>query len=70
MQVIAPANLTPREMEIVRLIAEGMSNGEIAAHLDIALPTANTHRKNILRKLGLKNTALLIRHAVEQGWLE
>ena len=57
--------LTMRETEILQLIADGNTDREIAALLSLSAKTINTHRKNMLRKLNLKNTALLIRHALE-----
>lgn len=53
-------DLSIREIEIIRFIKEGLSSKEIAANLDIAVRTVEVHRHNILKKLGLKNTASLI----------
>ncbi|MBK7390639.1 MAG: helix-turn-helix transcriptional regulator [Bacteroidetes bacterium] len=47
--------LSPREIEVTQLIADGMTDREIGEKLDISHKTVSTHRKNILRKLGLKN---------------
>jgi DNA-binding NarL/FixJ family response regulator len=58
-------HLTPREIEIIRFISEGMTNHEIAERLFLSPSTIDTHRKNILAKLELKNTASLIRYAAE-----
>lgn len=58
--------LSPREIEIIQQIANGCTDREIGALLEISDKTASTHRKNILRKLKIKNTALLIRYALEQ----
>ena len=57
--------LTRRENEILRLIADGLTNPEIAAKLFLSLSTVDTHRKSLMRKLNIKNTALLIRYAIE-----
>lgn len=57
--------LTRRENEVLRLIAEGFTNPEIANKLFLSLSTVDTHRKSLMRKLNIKNTALLIRYAVE-----
>ena len=57
--------ITPREQAILKLISEGYTNQQIAKTLFIAVSTADTHRKNILSKLKLPNTAALIRFAVE-----
>ena len=58
---------TPREIEIVRLLAEGKSNKEIAALLGIAVRTVETHRAKIMLKLGLHSMAELIHYAIRQG---
>jgi two-component system, NarL family, nitrate/nitrite response regulator NarL len=60
-------HLTPREHEIIRFISEGMTNQDIAAKLFLSPATVDTHRKNILAKLKLKNTASLVRYAAEHG---
>ena len=57
--------LTAREIEIIKHIADGLTNHEIAEKLFLSTSTVDTHRKNILAKLGLKNTATLIKYAVE-----
>ena len=53
-------NLSRREIDIIKLIKEGLSSKEIALHLDISLKTVEVHRYNILKKLKLKNTAALV----------
>jgi len=64
-----PENITPvitrREKEVLALIAEGFTNNEIALKLFISITTVDTHRKNILAKLGAKNTASLVKIAVQ-----
>lgn len=57
--------LTPREKEILGLIAEGFTNPQIAEKLFLSQFTVDSHRKNLLAKLDVKNTATLIRYAVE-----
>ena len=57
--------ITRREKEILELIADGMTNGEIAAHLFISVSTVDTHRKNLLAKFESKNIASLIKMAVQ-----
>lgn len=57
--------LTRREKEVLELIAEGMTNNEIAAKLFVGSTTVDTHRKNLLAKFEAKNTATLIRMAVQ-----
>ena len=56
--------VTKRETEIIQLVTDGYTDNEIAIQLNISKKTASTHRNNILRKLELKNTALLIRYAI------
>lgn len=59
--------LSRREIDIVRLIKEGMSSREIAQELDISLKTVEVHRYNILKKLNLKNTAALVNFTNAHG---
>jgi two-component system, NarL family, response regulator NreC len=61
--------LTAREREILQLAAEGNSNANIAQRLSISPRTAETHRTNLMRKLGLKNQTDLIRYAIRSGVL-
>jgi DNA-binding NarL/FixJ family response regulator len=58
--------LTTRQQEIVRLLAEGKSNKEVANHLDISVKTVEAHRSNIMRKLALHAFSDLVRYAVRQ----
>lgn len=60
-------NLTKREVEILRLITQAMSNKEIAKQLFISDQTVSVHRKNIMRKLQVSNTAALIKMAYENS---
>jgi DNA-binding NarL/FixJ family response regulator len=59
--------LTKREKEVLQHIAEGLTNSQIAAKLFVSPSTVDTHRKNMLTKLKVNNTAALIRLAVENG---
>jgi DNA-binding NarL/FixJ family response regulator len=59
--------ITTRELEIVRLLAEGKSNKEIATQLGITVRTVETHRAKIMLKLGLHSLADLIHYAIRQG---
>ncbi|WP_044642530.1 response regulator [Risungbinella massiliensis] len=61
--------LTPREQEILALVAKGWSNKEIATHLIISEHTVKNHLKNIMQKLHLSNRVQLTRYAYEQGWV-
>ncbi|MBW7868686.1 MAG: response regulator transcription factor [Brumimicrobium sp.] len=63
----APVMLSEREMEIIKYIAEGSTNVEIAEYLHLSQHTVNTHRKNIMTKLGTKNTAGLVMYAVKSN---
>nr|WP_294906259.1 response regulator transcription factor [uncultured Lacibacter sp.] len=62
--------ITRREKEILLLIAEGLTNAEIAEKLFISIPTVNTHRKSLLEKFDVKNTALLISKAIRYGFVQ
>ncbi|MEO5890955.1 MAG: response regulator transcription factor [Ferruginibacter sp.] len=61
--------LTPREKEVLQLIAEGYTNPQIAEKIFLSPFTVDSHRKNLLAKLGVKNTACLVRLAVERKLL-
>ena len=60
-------SITQREMEILQLIAIGLTSGEIAKKLFISKNTVETHRKNVLGKLNVKNTASLLKFAYQNG---
>ena len=62
--------LTPRELEVVKLIAEGHTSDEIARTLVISRKTVDHHRGNILEKLGMRNVAELTRYAIRRGLVE
>lgn len=62
-----PISLSERELGIVILIAEGLTNTQIAEQLFLSTHTINTHRKNIMAKLGVKNTAGIVMYAVKTG---
>ncbi len=59
--------LTPREREIIQLLAEGKSNKEVATTLGISVHTAETHRTNIMRKLEVHSVSELVRYAIRQN---
>lgn len=62
--------VTEREIEIIKYIAEGLSNKQIADKLNISTHTVNTHRKNIMSKLEVNNTAGIVMYAVKNQILE
>ena len=62
--------LTPRESEIVKLVAEGHSSKEIADTLVISVKTVERHRSNVLEKLGIRDRLELTRYAIRQGLIE
>jgi two-component system response regulator NreC len=64
---IGYASLSEREREILLLIAEGLSNQQVAERLSVTTSTVQTHRAHILEKLGLQTTADLIKYAVQHG---
>lgn len=68
-QVVGLPNLTRRELEIIALIEEGLSNKEIAVRLEIEVPTVKTHMHNILEKLQLNGRREAAQFAREQGLL-
>jgi len=62
--------LSPREVEILKLVCEEMSSSEIAAKLFLSVSTVDTHRKNILIKLGVSNTVGLVKYALKHQLLK
>ena len=66
----APVRITDRESEVLRLMAVGHTNKEIAANLDISVKTVEVHKANAMRKLSLRGRIDVVRYAVLQGWLQ
>lgn len=62
--------LTPREREVLQLVAEGKTTKEIAQMLSLSVKTAETHRTRTMRKLGIHDTAGLVRYAIRRGWIQ
>ena len=62
--------LTPRELEVVKLIAEGHTSEEIAGQLFISKKTVDRHRANVLEKLGMRNRVQLTHYAIRRGLVE
>ena len=62
--------LTPRELEVVKLIAEGLTSDEVAEELSISSKTVDRHRANVLEKLGMRNRVELTRYAIRRGLVE
>lgn len=62
-----PVSLSERECEVVRMIADGQTYTQIAEHLNLSAHTVTTHRRNIMQKLGVNNTAALVMYAVKNG---
>lgn len=65
----AKANLTDREIQVLGLIAQGMSSVRIAQKLEISFETVKVHRRNMLRKSEAHNTFELIRMAIKKRWI-
>lgn len=64
-----PDNLTQREIEVLRLIVQEMSNAEIAEKLFISVRTVDSHRRNLMEKLNVKNTAGLVKYAIQKNYV-
>ena len=63
-------HLTAREIEVLRLVADGWTTKEIAVRLKITFKTAACHRGRIMSKLGVHNGALLVRQAIREGFVQ
>ena len=66
-QAVESSSLTPREREVVQLLAEGKGNKEVASLLSISVKTAETHRTNIMRKLDCHSLSDLVRYAIRNN---
>ena len=62
--------LTPREREVLKLIAEGKSNKEIAQILELSVKTVDVHRTNLMKKLDIHDVATLVKFAIKKGLIE
>ncbi len=69
-QKLSKDRLTPREREVVQLLAEGKSSKEVAVVLNLSVKTAETHRTNVMRKLDLHSVADLVRYAVRNNLVQ
>jgi two-component system, NarL family, response regulator NreC len=66
----APDSLTDRELEVLKLVAEGMTNRQIALQLNISIKTVQTHRANLMDKLNLHDRTELVRYAIRRGLIQ
>jgi two-component system response regulator NreC len=64
------ADVTDREVEVLRMVAWGHSNKEIASRLDLSVKTIEVHKANAMKKLGMASRIDIVRYAVLQGWLQ
>ena len=62
--------LTPRELDVVKLIAEAYTNRQIAEILSVSEKTVESHRANVLSKLGMRDRVELVRYAIKRGLVE
>jgi two-component system response regulator NreC len=69
-QPLVQDDLTPRELEVLTLIAEGLTNLEIADRLVISVKTVDRHRENIMRKLNMHSRIDLVKYALRMGLIE
>jgi two-component system invasion response regulator UvrY len=65
----AMRTLTEREVQVMEMLARGLTNREVAEHLEISPKTVDTHRGHVIKKLGLRNNADLTRFAVKHGYV-
>ena len=65
----ATSELSPREEDVLRILAQGYSNKEIGARLEISIKTVETYKARAMEKLGLGSRVDLVRYALQRGWL-
>jgi len=70
MSAATPVKLSERERDVVVLVAEGLGNKQVGTTLGISVKTVESHRRNIMHKLGLKSSAELVRYAVRDGLVQ
>lgn len=68
--VDSPEQLTPREVEVLQLVAQGLTNAEIARRLYISVKTVQAHRASLMRKLGAHDRVDLVKYAIKAGLLD
>jgi DNA-binding NarL/FixJ family response regulator len=66
----AAAELSERETDVVRLIAQGYSNKEIATQLNLSVKTVETYKSRAMEKIGLDSRVAIVRYALQRGWLQ
>lgn len=64
------ASLTKRELEILSLIAQELTSVQIANYLNISIPTVESHRRNMFKKLQVQSVVGLVIEALKQGWIK
>lgn len=64
------SDVSSREIEVITMLADGMTNKDVADRLFLSVNTVACHRQNIMKKLGLKNTAELTKYAIRKGYVE
>lgn len=64
---LSSSTLTPREQEVLQLVAEGRSTKAVAATLQVSIKTANAHRKQIMNKMGFKSQVDLVKYCIREG---
>jgi DNA-binding NarL/FixJ family response regulator len=67
---VAEADLSPRELDVLRLTAQGFSNKEIAARIDVSVKTIETYKARAAEKLNLRTRADIVRYGVARGWMD
>jgi DNA-binding NarL/FixJ family response regulator len=67
---VAAAELSERETDVVRLIAQGYSNKEIATLLNLSVKTVETYKARAMEKIGLDSRVAIVRYALQRGWLQ
>ncbi len=69
-QAVRPAQLSPRELEVLRLVAEGRSSANIAQQLGLAISTIDSYRSRMMQKLEITSSAALVKYAVRNGLID
>jgi len=67
---VATSPLTPRELEVLKLVAQGYSNKQVADRMNLSIKTIEKHRSSVMKKLNLRNTVMLASYAIKNGHIK
>jgi len=67
---VATTTLTARELEVLKLVAQGYANKQVADRMNLSIKTIEKHRSSMMKKLNLRNTVMLVSYAINNGHIK